>query len=122
METGRTVLIVDDDKHLCELIHNILENEDFQIECAYTLAEAHNKWKTCKPEIILLDIHLPDGNSLDLIESNKELLADCKVIAVTADHKPATRKRAVAVGIEHYLEKPFSLKQIRVLVNEIIVS
>lgn len=119
-EMGHRILIIDDEKELCVLIQLILKDLNYKIDCAYTVKEGKKKWIDKHPPIVLLDYNLPDGSGLDLIDQEPSLLAESKVIMITADALPSTKTRASAAGIEHFIQKPFSLKLIRELVHEII--
>ncbi len=113
------ILIIDDEKELCELIQLILKDKSYQIDCAYTLKEGRKKLMNQHPSILILDHFLPDGNGLDLIEHEPEILINSKVIMITGDTKSSIR--AEDLGIEFFIQKPFSLKTIRELVQEIIM-
>jgi DNA-binding response OmpR family regulator len=119
MSKGFKILIIDDEKELCELIQLILKGGDYQIDCAYTLKEGRKKLMNQHPSILILDHFLPDGNGLDMIEDEPEILINSKVIMITGDTKSSTR--AEDLGIEFFIQKPFSLKTIRELVQEIIM-
>jgi len=121
MSTNPKLLIVDDEEELSELMHIILKDEEYKIECAYTLEEGKIKWLRELPPIVLLDNYLPDGFGIDLIEKDRSLLDNCKVIMVTADELPETRRRAKSLGIHYFIQKPFSLKLIRELIQQVIV-
>jgi two-component system, OmpR family, response regulator len=120
MRKRQKILIIDDEKDLCELIKLILKDEHFKIDCAFSLKEGKQKWRDQVPPIVLLDQNLPDGSGLDLIGFYPTLLNQSKVIMITADTQPATKALAIAAGIEYFIQKPFSLKLIRELVFEII--
>ncbi len=119
MSKGFKILIIDDEKELCELIQLILKDKNYQIDCAYTLKEGRKKFMNQHPSILILDHFLPDGNGLDMIEHEPEILINSKVIMITGDTKSSTR--AEELGIEFFIQKPFSLKTIRELVQEIIM-
>ena len=121
MSTNPRLLIVDDEEELSELMHIILKDEEYKIECAYTLEEGKIKWQRELPPIVLLDNYLPDGLGIDLIERDRSLLDNCKVIMVTADELPETRRRAKSLGIHYFIQKPFSLKLIRELISQVII-
>jgi two-component system OmpR family response regulator len=120
MSKGSKILIIDDEKELCELIQLIFKDENYQIDCAYTLKEGKKKWMHQHPSILILDYFLPDGYGLDLIEHEPEILFKSKVIMITGDAK-LPKSRAEELGIEFFIQKPFSLKMIRELVQEIIM-
>lgn len=119
MKKRNKLLILDDEKDLCELIKEILKPEKYQIDCAYTLKEGMKKWGSHHPSVVLLDNNLPDGRGLDMIESHQFLLENSQVIMITAGIYSAMQSRAEAAGIRYFLQKPFSLKAIRELVNRL---
>ena len=120
MKKKLKILVVDDEKDLCELVRLILKEQNFLIECASNLKDGKEKWLDQLPIVVILDQNLPDGLGLEMIENNPELLKNTKVIMITADTQPETITRATAVGIDYFIQKPFSLKLIRELVQEII--
>lgn len=120
MKKAQKILIIDDEKDLCELIQLILKDQKYKIDYAFSLKEGKRKWVTQLPPIVLLDQNLPDGSALDLIEHDPSLLLTSKVIMITADTLPSTKTRAEAARIDYFIQKPFSLKLIRELVHEII--
>jgi DNA-binding response OmpR family regulator len=113
------MLIIDDEKDLGELLDLILKDTEIEISRALTLKDGKSQWEEEFPHIVLLDNHLPDGLGLEMVEENNYLLANCKVIMVTADEKALMKKRAAAAGINHFIQKPFNLKVIRELVKNI---
>lgn len=119
MKKRNKVLILDDEKDLCELIKEILKPENYQVDCAYTLKEGMKKWGNYRPSVVLLDNNLPDGMGLDMIESHQSLLENSQVIMITAEIYSSLKSRAEAAGIKYFLQKPFSLKTIRELINRL---
>src|SRR5579864_4997718 len=88
MKKTQTILIIDDEKDLCELIRLILKDQDYKVVCAFSLKEGNRKWENLKPAVVLLDQNLPDGSGLGLVEHNPSLLSIGKVIMITADTRP----------------------------------
>ena len=106
-----TVLVVDDDAEIVDLLREVLEINDYRVETAIgavTPSIAH----VLRPDVILLDIHMP---GLDGIEVSRRLRADpvtsaIPVIALSAAHNlPA---RAAEMGADDYLAKPFELAEL----------
>jgi two-component system KDP operon response regulator KdpE len=120
MKKKQTILIIDDERDLCQLIRLILNDQNYKIVCAFSVEEGKRKWANLEPTVILLDQNLPDGSGLDLVEHNPYLLSNSKVIMITADTRPDTKIRAEMAQIDHFIQKPFSLKLIRELLQEII--
>ncbi len=78
----KRVLIIDDEKDLCELIKVFLSSKGYDVDCANCLADAHIKWDANPPALVLLDNNLPDGIGLDMLEANLSLLSDTRIKAV----------------------------------------
>jgi DNA-binding response OmpR family regulator len=119
MLTKSKMLIIDDERDLADMMQILLKNSEVQILRAITLKDGKNQWEEEFPHIVLLDNNLPDGLGVEMVETNNYLLANCKVIMVTADEKTIMKKRAVTAGIHHFIQKPFNLKVIRELVKNI---
>jgi DNA-binding NtrC family response regulator len=113
------ILVVDDEADLCELVRVILKETDYDINCADSLAKGLKIWGSLEPDVVLLDKNLPDGSGLKLIEDFPQFLNKSKVIMITGDVFPATTERIRAAGIQHLIQKPFSLKKIADMVHNI---
>ena len=115
----KTILIIDDEPDLCAFLKHMLTKEDFQVDCAHTLAEANVKLNMHPhPGVVLLDNNLPDGMGLDYMHSHPVEFAGSNVIMITADPAPSIREKAASEGISHFLQKPFSLSHVREMIDE----
>jgi DNA-binding NtrC family response regulator len=119
MQKKYKMLIIDDEKDLSDMMCTLMKDSDIEICTALTLKDGKTIWEEEFPHIVLLDNHLPDGLGLEMVEANNYLLANCKVIMVTADEKIRMKKRAEDAGIGYFIQKPFNLKVIRELVKNI---
>jgi DNA-binding response OmpR family regulator len=107
------ILIIDDEKDLCALIIRVLSESDYETHCAHSLLEGKQKWDALNPAIVVLDQNLPDGTGLDLLEANEYLLKKSVVVFITADVQEETKIRADRLGVAVFMFKPFSLIEIR---------
>jgi two-component system response regulator (stage 0 sporulation protein F) len=121
-ETKPAILIIDDEKDLCDLMLLILKDENIKIEYALSLKEGQKIWSRKHFPVVLLDNNLPDGSGLELIERNPPLLMKSKVILITADGPASLHSRAEDAGIRYFIMKPFSLKQIRELIKRLLLE
>jgi DNA-binding NtrC family response regulator len=112
-------LIIDDECDLCEIVRIMLTKENYTVECAHNLEEARQKLLQT-PEIILLDNNLPDGTGLEMLEHHPYLIKECTVIMITADFRHSTSERASAMGLQHFIQKPFTLHRIREIVRTVV--
>ena len=108
----QTVLIIDDERDLCRLLTIALRKEKYLVDCAFNLADAKNKLLE-HPSFILLDNNLPDGSGLDYLKEHPNSFQKSRVIMITADANPETKKDALQEGIEAVLQKPFGVRAIK---------
>ncbi len=117
--TDIRVLIVDDDFRVAEIHQGFVDElEGFSVVgSAQTAAEAIESCATLRPDLVLLDIYLPDGLGTDVIARLRaEQSIDCFVL--TAARDIATVKRCLDLGALHYLIKPFSKAELVKRLNE----
>jgi response regulator of citrate/malate metabolism len=109
------VLIVDDDFMVAK-VHSgfVRQTPGFEVVgAAHTGAEALEEAKRLQPDLVLLDIHLPDISGLDLVRQLREVVPELDVLVISAAREVDTVRRALRGGIVHYLMKPFSADDLR---------
>jgi CheY-like chemotaxis protein len=107
----KKILIVDDQQQVRELVEVTLRAEDYQILQANNSQEAIRIARDEKPDLIIMDVMMPDGmDGLDATRliKNDPATKDCKVIMLTARGQDIDRQRGFDVGAEDYFIKPFS--------------
>lgn len=110
-----SVLVVDDDFMVARVHRGFVEAvAGFEVvEVAHSGEAALAAAKRLKPDLVLLDIHLPDMNGLDLLPLLREAHPDLDAIVISAANEAETVRRALRGGIVHYLLKPFSGADLR---------
>ena len=101
------VLIIEDDPSLREIMSRVLKQEGYVVEVATTFAEADSKVAGFSYDCILLDIMLPDGNGLHLLEHIRALGKRENVIIVSARDSLEDKVYGLENGADDYLPKPF---------------
>lgn len=102
------LLIVEDEDMLAEMYQDKFDREGFDVDLARSSEEAIEKLKGTEPDLILLDILLPDENGTYLLEQlkeNSELNTSAKIIAFSNYNEDGTMKKAKDLGVEKYLLK-----------------
>ena len=99
------ILVVDDDKNICELLRLYLEKEGYSVILAHDGEEALLKFETLHPELILLDIMLP---GLDGWQVCREI----RIIMLTAKGETFDKVLGLELGADDYVVKPFDTKEI----------
>lgn len=106
------ILIIEDEKELVKSMAQYLRQESYVCEIAYTAQEANEKILLFEYDCILLDINLPDGNGLKILEKLKENNKTDGVIIITAKNSLDDKVRGLNLGADDYLSKPFFLPEL----------
>lgn len=109
------VLIIDDDFMVAKVHAGFVSQaEGFEaVGAAHTGAAALQEVLRLRPDLVLLDIHLPDINGLDLLQRLREVAPDLDVLVISAAREADMVRRALRGGIVHYLMKPFTGTDLR---------
>lgn len=117
---SKTILIVDDDPDICELLRELLVARDRVVFTVSTLLKACEVLQREKIDLMLLDLILPDGSGIDLLTSLKASLNGERPVTIimTAYGTWETHVKANSLGAYYFLDKPFKITQIRTLVDQ----
>ena len=110
MSLGR-VLVVDDDKNICELLRLYLEKDGYGVILAHDGEEAVVKFNALKPDIILLDIMLPGIDGWQVCREIRKT-SQCPIIMLTAKGEVFDKVLGLELGADDYVVKPFETKEI----------
>lgn len=108
MSVVKKILIVDDEADICYLLSHMLQEKQYAPQCANTLAEAGTILRDYSPNLIFLDIHLPDGSGLHLIERIKKLSPAPFIVLMSAYDEAAGRRAALVQEVDFFMAKPFT--------------
>ena len=114
------ILIIEDEPSLLEIMQRTLAQERYIVECASTYAEAEDKLAGYSYDCILLDIMLPDGNGLQLLESLKKQGKRENVIIISARDSVEDKILGLEQGVDDYLPKPFHLLELSARIKSVI--
>lgn len=114
------ILIIEDDSSLREIMSRALKQEKFIVETASTYLEADSKLSGYSYDCILLDIMLPDGNGLQLLEHIKNMGKRENVIIVSARNAIEDRVQGLDLGADDYLPKPFHTAELVARVRSVL--
>lgn len=119
MVQGKTILIVDDEMSIVDVIQAYLQKADYQVFCAYSGNEALDIFEKHTPDLILLDLMLPDlaGEDVCRIVRKKSRVP---IIMLTAKVEEESILKGLEIGADDYITKPFSPRQIVARVNAVL--
>jgi two-component system response regulator PilR (NtrC family) len=115
-----TVLVVDDEPDLCELLSITLQRMDLIPQTASTVSAAQRLLKTERFDLCLTDMQLPDGDGLDLVKWMQQYSPSVPVAVITAHGNMETAVRALKLGAFDFVSKPLDLAGLRKLVTTAI--
>jgi DNA-binding response OmpR family regulator len=106
------ILVIEDERKLSENIVTYLSSDDYRCEQAYTFNEAMGKISLYSYDCILLDLNLPDGDGLKILEEISRLKLNSGVIIISARGSLDDKITGLTIGADDYLPKPFSLSEL----------
>lgn len=114
------ILIVEDEPSFQEIIRKSLEQEHYVVEMAETCLSAIRKVSAYNYDCILLDIMLPDGNGLQVLEHLKKIQNPTHVIILSAKDSIDDKVKGLELGADDYLPKPFHLAELHARIRSVI--
>jgi DNA-binding response OmpR family regulator len=112
------VLIVDDDKNICDLLRLYLEKEGYGVILSHDGNEAVVKFNALKPDLILLDVMLPGMDGLQVCREIRKK-SSVPIIMITAKGETIDKVIGLEIGADDYIVKPFDAKEIIARINAI---
>ena len=108
---NRRILVVDDEERMVRFIRLNLEHDGFRVTEAFKGAEALNKLRSALPDLVLLDVMLPDIDGFEVPRMIREV-STVPVIMLTAKGEEDDRVRGLELGADDYVTKPFSPREL----------
>jgi len=108
---NRTILVVDDEERMARFIHLNLDHDGFQVVEAYNGSDAIEAMRDSMPDLILLDVMLPDLDGFEVLKMIREV-STVPVIMLTAKGEEEDRVRGLELGADDYVTKPFSPREL----------
>jgi len=109
--TNRLILVVDDEERMARFIHLNLEHDGFQVMEAYRGMQAIDLIRERLPDLVLLDVMLPDLDGFEVLKIIREVNT-VPVIMLTAKGEEEDRVRGLEYGADDYITKPFSPREL----------
>ena len=122
--TQKTVLIVEDEEDAAELFAEMMRISGFRVLKISKSKPAISMMNEDKPDLVLLDIMMPDVSGLDILREMRQdaKLSDIPVILVTAKSMPADIKKGMQAGASTYLTKPVGFQELKDAVERTLGS
>jgi len=116
------ILIIDDDSSIRESIDLYLTEEGHDLYTAVNGTDGLNKFVETSPDVVILDIRLPDIDGFTVLEDLQEEDEDVKVIMITAHHDMDTTINAMKAGAFDYIRKPLNIDELDIAIHKALKS
>ncbi len=114
-----TILVIDDDINICEMLRVYFENEGYEIKTANDGAEGINFFKIYEPDLVLLDIMLPKKDGWQVCREIREMSSK-PIIMITAKGDVFDKVLGLELGADDFVVKPFDLKELSARVKAVL--
>ena len=114
---AKTILIVDDEKNIVDILRFNLKKEGYEIISAYDGEDALNKYNETRPDLILLDVMLPLLDGFEVCKRIREGDNITPIIMLTAREEETDKIFGLELGADDYITKPFSVRELRARVK-----
>ena len=116
------ILVVDDDEKILFAFHEVLEKEGYMSLEAHDGTEALEKFAAEQPQVIIVDVVLPDWDGLELMRHLKQKNGFIPVIVITGQSTKHNEEEARRLGAFQYLTKPLSVAKVRETIRQALLS
>lgn len=116
------IFIIDDEPDICTLVSTIVKQKGFDVDFANDLKSGFEKIKKKNPQLLFLDLNLPDGSGYSIINQVKEFNPQIKICIISAYNTPTEQQSANEYPIDKFIGKPFGKKQILDLIENLEIK
>ena len=113
------LLIVEDEKQLCDTIAKSLHHAGYEVDCCYDGAEALERLLIEQYDLIVLDLHLPGMDGMEVLERLRQTDAETKVLILSARSEVEDKVEGLDAGANDYLAKPFHLAELEARIRSL---
>ena len=109
--TGARLLVVDDEPSMIRTLRTNLRGHGFQVETAETAGDAIASYERRQPDLVVLDLNLPDGDGFEVVRRIREL-SGTPIIVLSARGGEHDKVNALDLGADDYMTKPFGIDEL----------
>ena len=110
----RRILIVDDEPNIVTVLEFLMRGSDYEVRVARNGEEALRRAESFRPDLVLLDVMMPQRSGFEVCQKIREnpALRDVKIVILTAKGRDLEKDRGLNLGANAYVTKPFSTKEL----------
>ena len=114
------VFLLDDDELIVSMLSRALRKEGYEVRAETDPEGVVDRIRSFRPDVTMLDVHLPGRNGIDILGEVIEEGIPTQVVMLTSDDTVETAVRAMKVGARDYLNKPFNLDEVKIVIGQLI--
>ena len=119
MSDEKKILIVDDDKDIVKIVTTMLEGRGWDVTAAYNGREALDMVNASRPDIILLDIMMPEMNGIEVLKRIKKMDSGVRIVMITAFGDVESYLDSMELGAYEYINKPIETDELLDMIEKI---
>lgn len=119
---NKLILVIDDEPEIRSLLSRFLGRKGFSVETAGTLKEGRMLFDKSNPELVFLDVNLPDGNGINELKHINSGRLQAKVIMMSAFDHQEIKMEAIKNGALDFLSKPFNIARLDQVVQSQLIN
>ncbi|MEW6409814.1 MAG: sigma-54 dependent transcriptional regulator [Nitrospirota bacterium] len=121
MRDKARVFLIDDDELIALMLSKSLKNEGYEVHAeTNTFNNIVSKIKSWSPDVVLLDIRLPEQSGIDILKEIRSSELNTQVVMLTSDDTAETAVKCMKLGAVDYLTKPFNMDEVKIVISNII--
>jgi DNA-binding NtrC family response regulator len=120
MKSRGKVFLIDDDELILSMLSRVLMKDGYEVFSEANADDIIRKIKSKSPDVILLDITLPERSGIEILQEIKVKGINTQVVMLTADDTAETAVKAMKIGAVDYLTKPFNTDEVKIVISNII--
>jgi len=115
----KRILIVDDDKALCRSMQIQLNSKSYETKCVHLGGKGLEQIEAWRPDLVFLDLMLPDQTGLDVLRKIKDTIQDLSIVMITGTQDTKTVIEAMQLGAFDYIRKPLNIDDIFLVIEKV---
>ena len=109
-QSKQKILLIDDDKTLCEVLGEELEQENYSVTCSFSGKEGLSRLALDTYNLLILDYNMPEMNGYEVLVQVKTTFPDLRVLIISGDADMDLQKKFVDIGVKKKKKKPFDFE------------
>lgn len=110
--SGKTIVIIDDERTIQATLTSVLQRHGYEVHIGPTASQGKKKVDEIRPDLVLLDLGLPDADGIDVLRDLKTAHPDVPVMILTAHDSLANAIESIKLGAYHFLAKPYAVEEL----------